>query len=447
MMQARNAVSGFGLILLGGILVLALMPKIDLPSLSSGKNAVEKDSLAAKPEFPGNDEIQKNWPVFRGPGGIGISTHKRDAISWNGQSGEGILWKTEIPLPGNNSPLVWGNHVFLSGATDKEKEIICYSLDKGELLWRGSVKNVPGNTGKKIKQSADAGFAPSTMACDGTRVYAIYPDGDVACFDFDGKLVWAKNMGTPDSIYGYASSLNFYRNRLIIQYDQGVADDEKSVLYALDGKTGNVAWQTKRPVANSWTSPVVINSGSSEQIVTCSEPWVIGYNPDTGEELWRANLMGTDLAPSPTYGKGMVYVVQPNESLFAIKIDGKGDVTNSHVAWKKEALAPDICSPVSNGDFVFLLTTSGILSCHDGASGEKIWDHDFKTSFFSSPIIEGEWVYLLSEEGVMHRVKAAKVFEESGQAAIHERMSATPAFLDGRIIIRGEKNLYCVGRK
>ena len=378
---AQKAISILGLIIVCFAVVLSLLPRIELEPSPSSKKDGQKGIASAKPEFPTQAEILKNWPVFRGPGGVGVSTHEKIPVSWNGQTGEGILWKTALQtLPGNNSPIVWGNRLFFSGATEKEKEIYCFSTGKGELLWKGPIKNVPGNTGKKINASKDSGYAPSTMACDGSRVYAIFVDGDVACFDFDGKLLWAKNLGTPDSIYGYATSLNFFQNRVLIQYDQGTADDGKSVLYALDGKNGNIAWQTKRPVANSWTSPIIINSGTDEQLVTCSEPWVISYNPVSGEELWRANLMGTDLAPSPAYGKGRVFVVQPNESMFAIKPDGRGDITESHVAWKKECLAPDICSPVSNGDLIFLVTSSGIMSCYDTQSGEMAWDHDLKNA-------------------------------------------------------------------
>jgi len=423
------------------------MQRSETPFPASESQASSATSAVQVAEYPSPEEMQKNWPRFRGPGGLGTSAYDRVPIHWDGKTGDGVLWKTEILLPGNNSPIVWGDRVFISGADEKKKEVFCYSLQSGELLWRSAVDNVPGSPAESPVIFEDTGYAPSTMACDGSRVYAIFPNGDLIAFQFDGKRAWAKNLGVPESPYGYASSLALYQDLLFVQYDQGGKEDGKSMLYALKGKTGELAWQSQRPVGSSWTTPIVIDAGKGKQLVTCSDPWMIAYEPGKGEELWRANLLGTDLAPSPTFAADKIFAVKPNEKLYAIRPDGRGDVTNSpNIAWSKDCPAPDICSPVSNGELVFLIA-GGYLTCYDAQTGEMVWEHSFDETFQASPSLAGGWIYLLSESGNAYRVKAAREYEESPKSLLDEWLRASPAFMDGRIVIRGDRNLYCIGDK
>lgn len=444
----RRAIHVLGASIIGGVLAAYAMQRSETPFPASKSQEPNVASAAPAAEYPSPDEIQKNWPRFRGPGGSGISAYDRVPTHWNGQTGEGVLWKTEVLLPGNNSPIVWDDRVFISGADEKQKEVFCYSIQSGELLWRSAVDNIPGSPGKSPVIFEDTGYAPSTMACDGSRVYAIFPNGDLIAFHFDGQRAWAKNLGVPESSYGYASSLAFYQNLLLIQYDQGGKEDEKSTVYALEGKTGEIVWQSKRQVGSSWTTPIVIDTGKGNLLVTCSNPWVIAYEPGTGEELWKAKLMGADLAPSPIFAAGKIFAVKSNEILYAISPDGRGDVTDSpSIVWQKDCSAPDICSPVSNGELVFLVNSGGVLSCFDAPTGEMVWEHTFDDTFQSSPSLAGEWIYLLSENGNTYRVKAAREYEESQKSFLDEWLRASPAFLDGRIIIRGDRNLYCIGGK
>jgi outer membrane protein assembly factor BamB len=438
----RNAIGGMGILLLTGIILLALIPKIPL------ETSVAENVIAQVPAYPSKEEMQDNWPRFRGTDGLGISTHQNIPTNWDGESGAGILWKTEIILPGNNSPIAWGDKVFITGADAKEKAIFCYSAINGDLLWRGDIKNIPGGGGKKVEVFEDTGYAASTMATDGARVYAIFANGDLACFDYDGNQVWAQSLGVPDSVYTFATSLAMYQNLLLIQYDQGGEEDELSALIAIDGKTGQIAWRQKRPVANSWTTPIVVDTPVGEQIITCSEPWVISYNPATGEELWRAKLMGTDLAPSPVYAKGIAFVVQPNEAVFAIKVDGRGDVTETHVIWTTDCPAPEISSPVCNDEHIYLLATMGLVGCYDIQTGDLIWEHEIEDNFQASPVLIGEWLYCFAESGKTYRLKVGKEVEISTETPlIDEWIRSSPAFMDDHLFIRGDKLLYCIGNQ
>ncbi len=423
------------MVLLGiGSLVLALMPKIEFPAGAAGGAAASAE------------DANKAWPSFRGPGGSGISAHTNVPMDWDGQSGKGILWKSKVPLPGHNSPVVWGSRVFLSGGDPNGLQVYCFDAASGALLWTGNVTRAAPKQGEEpFEPMEDTGFCASTVATNGRHVCAIFATGDVGCFDFNGRKVWEKSMGIPDSSYSYASSLAMYRNLLLIQYDQGGVEDGLSALIALDTFSGNVVWQTKRPVGNSWSSPIVATVGDQAEVITCADPWVIAYEPAKGTELWRAKCLAGDIAPSPIYSNGLVFAIEPYSKMVAIRTGGQGDVTKTHIAWTMEDGGPDICSPLSNGQVVYLLATEGLLSCYKVSDGTKMWEHDFLEYFRASPSLVGDKVYLLSEKGVMFIIQAGPEYRQLAKCTLGEECYASPAFADGRIFIRGLHNLYCIG--
>lgn len=198
---------------------------------------------------------------------------------------------------------------------------------------------------------------------------------------------------------------------------------------------------------DSWASPIVTTVAGHEQIVTIADPWAIAYDPATGRERWRAKVMGGDIAPSPVAAAGMVFAIQPYSKLVAIRADGAGDVTKTHVAWKAEDNVPDICSPLATDAFAMALTTQGVLTCFDVKDGKKLWEHDFEIECFASPSLVGDRVYVLSGEGTTILVAAAREFKELGRAELGEHANASPAFMDGRIYIRGKKHLFAIGQK
>jgi outer membrane protein assembly factor BamB len=405
--------------------------------------------LATRPVIDFGEEPPKKqvWPRFRGPGGLGLSASENVPANWSAGTGEGILWKTKVPLPGYNSPIVWGDRVFLSGADANERVVYCFDALSGKLLWHGNVPDLALEGAEPVEPGEGTGFAAPTMVTDGRRVYAIFATGDIGCFDFQGRAVWAKNLGPPDSSYGYASSLAMYRDLLLIQYDHGAAEDGKSKLIALNVFLGHTVWEQKRPVPNSWTSPIVAEIGGQHQIITCGDPWVIAYdaNDPSGAELWRADCLGTDVAPSPIYAGGLVFGIEPYARLVAIRPDGRGDVTKTHIPWINEEGAPDICSPVSNGTLIFLLTTDGLLNCHKVTDGKKLWEEDLREDFIASPTLVGDRLYVLSQKGVMFIIEVDTEYKELARCELGENCHASPAFVDGRIYIRGKKNLYCIG--
>ncbi len=444
---SRVSVGLVGLCVVGGALGLFLMPGLDLspPDTNASPTAGQPTIAAMAP--PTTEEIARNWPRFRGPGGQGIAPFDALPLRWDAPDGEGILWRTEIPLPGFNSPIVWDDRVFLSGADETRQEVFCFHAVSGELLWRSPVVVGAGGRDEDLEIWEETGYAASTMACDNTRVYAIFATGDLACFDFDGKKVWDRGLGTPDNAYGFATSLLVYEGMLIVQYDQGGDDDDQSLLFAVDGATGQRVWQRIRPVANSWTTPIVIERSDGDLLVTCSDPLVIIHDPQTGREIWRADLMGADVAPSPVASRGLVYMVQPNESVYALPLDGSGIVADDQIVWTIDECIPDICSPLCTEELIFLLTTMGTLACFETATGAKLWEHDLDGEFNASPSLVGDMVFVASLDGKMFAVDAAREFHERGSAALCEGTFCSPAFARGRMYIRGETSLFCFGKE
>ena len=431
---SRLAVTTAIVVLGFGALLLAVRPEIAF-----------FDTTQVDTSIPSPEQISKNWPRFRGPEGLGISAYTNVPDHWDGKTGEGILWKTEVPLAGMNSPVVWEDRVFLSGGDPNSLEVYCFDASNGRLLWTGNVRQLSLKEGEEpLDVMEETGYAAPTVATDGRRVYAIFAPGVVGSFDFDGNKIWEKDLGMPDNMYGYASSLAMFENLLLVQYDQGTVEDGKSVFIALESFSGRKIWEAKRPVGSSWTSPIVTQIDNRYQLVTCSNPWVIAYNPADGTELWRADCLGADVAPSPIFASGLIFVIEPNMKTVAIRPNGHGDVTGTHIAYKID-FAPDICSPVSNGKMIFLLSSDGLLCCYKTEDGTKLWEKELREYFQASPSLVGDKLYLLSEEGVMFIVEAGPEYKEAEKCELGEKSFASPAFVDGRIYIRGQKNLYCIG--
>ena len=390
-------------------------------------------------------QIAGNWPRFRGPGGAGVSAHENVPTHWDGRTGKGVLWKSAVPLPGNNSPIVWGNRIFLTGANDKRREVYCFSADTGKLLWRKGPVVVGTRVGVPEVQE-DTGFAAPTCVTDGQRVFAMFANGDVGAFDFEGKQIWAQNLGLPENIYGHASSLEIASGALIVLFDQGMEEESKSRLLALDLASGEEIWSTSRDVPNSWASPVRITAAGREQVITSGDPWVIAYDPIDGSEIWRVKCLHGDIGPSPVLAGELVLASNVRAALAAIRPDGQGDVTQTHVAWTADEGLPELCSPVSSGELVWLLTMSGELTCYDVGSGKKLYEEFLERVFIASPGLAGDRLYLLSEDGEMCILQAGREYKLLGTAHLGEKAFASPAFTDGRVYIRGEKNLYAIGK-
>lgn len=425
-----------GLVTLGGVAALLMTSAAPLAFVEAKETG---------PSYASMEEKRLQWHRFRGPDGGGVSVFTNIPTEWDGATGKGILWKTAVPLPGNNSPVIWNDRIFLCGATEQKQEVYCYDANAGRLLWTGDVPVSPAATQARIDPMEDTGRSASTMAADGKRVYAIFVTGDIAAFDFHGRRLWHKSLGVPESAYGYASSLETYQDRVIVQYDQGDGSEDLSRLYALDGTSGRIVWEVKREVPNSWTSPVVVEIEGRPQLITLTDPWALASDPADGAEIWRADCLGGDVAPSPIYAGGLVLAIEPYSHLVAIRPTGQGDVTETHIAWTMDEGGPDICCPVADGQHVYLLESHGLILCCRLADGEKVYEQDLRDNFTASPSLAAGRLYFLSMDGVMTIAEAGPEYKELGKCELGEKCHASPAFGNGRLYIRGLENLYCIG--
>lgn len=418
--------------------------------LLAGACALSGIARGQTPGPPQAEELRRSWPSFRGPEGSGISAYRNIPTQWDGASGRGILWKTRTPLPGANSPIVWKDRVFLSGATGEGREVFCFDRATGEIVWRKQVTGGSAPADRPIKVSKATGLAAPTMATDGGFVYAMFANGDVAGFDFSGSQIWVRSLGVPRNHYGQASSLATYDGRVIVQLDQGKPDDERSKLLALDGATGETAWQVTRAVPSSWCSPIVVRPKGQHLIVTCSDPWVIAYSAQSGAEIWRADCLApAEIGPSPIYSGGVVFAANDFAAVSAIRADGAGDVSRTHIAWTADVGLPDVCSPLATDRFLLLLASYGGLTCFDKRrGGDPLWEEDFDEEFVSSPSLVGNRVYLFARNGKAWIVEpTTEKCKRIAEADLGEECVTSPAFQDGRIYIRGKQHLFCIGNR
>lgn len=449
---ARWAVAGLGAAVLALGAWLGLAPSGSVPGPSAAQSAAAPAPVAASKagpaDFAPDAEMAANWPCFRGFRGTGISDEKGIPTSWDAESGKNILWKTEVPLPGHGSPVIWGDRLFLSGASETARKVFCFDAAGGKLLWSQEVPGTPQSTREPPKVSEDTGYAASTTATDGRRVFAIFANGDLGAFDFDGKLVWARSLGVPKNEYGHASSLVTCKNLLVVQFDQGSGKDGLSKLMGLEATTGKTVWETVRKVPASWSTPIVARVGDQDLLVATGNPWVIAYNPADGSELWRAECLKEDIGPSPTAFGNVVYAVNNFPQLSALKADGRGDITKSGMLWMGEDGLPDTCSPLATERQVFLLSSAGTLTCYAAGSGELKWEKDFDSEFYASPGMAEGRIFLVGKEGNCWVVEPGEEdAKEVGTGELGEHCVASPAFAKGRLYLRGTTHLFAIGAK
>ena len=441
-LHVRTAVTLSAAALGAAGLYLAQRPVGGQPNDSTAQNDVE---AITAPAFATFDEAMKQWPSFRGADGSGVCRFADIPDDWDGASGRNVLWKTELSLPGHNSPVIWGDRVFLSGATEASQQVYCFDLHTGALLWTGDVKLHDDPARADMHIMDDTGYAAPTVVTDGIRVCAIFAGGDAGCFSVDGRKLWERHLGVPQSAYGYAASLTAFEKNVIVQFDV-TYDTDSSRLIALDWQTGRTAWQTARPVPNSWSSPTVVQVGDTPQLLTSGSPWVIAYDPYTGRELYRVDCLGGDVAPTQVFADGKIIAIEPYNAIAAVKTEGAaGDVTKTHLAWRTSANIPDICSPVSNGVLVWTLTTDGELVAFDLADGSEVYSHALSTEVQASPNIVGDSLYILTVRGAMIVAGTGREYSEIKRLELGEKCYASPALMPGRIVIRGQKYLYGIG--
>ncbi len=416
-----------------------------------------------------------NWAGWRGPEGQGISDEKNLPVEWS--ESKNVRWKTPIPGRGFSSPIIWGNRVFLTTAIEGDVipgqkavvhniggqefkhpdwvssdrshtfKVICLDTESGKMLWEKTAYEGKVFDHRHRKSS----FASPTATTDGQYVYAYFGSEGLYCYDFKGNEIWKTSLGgVPTLGMGVGTSPVLYENLLIIQCDQD--GGENSFITALDKKTGKEAWRQKRPVQVSWTTPVIARSGSRAELITNGNEWIISYDPATGKEWWRCKGVESNAIHTPLVGPGFVIVSAgyPAKRTIAIKLGATGDISGTpNVMWKYEKGTAYVASPILYSDYLYLVTDKGILSCLDPRTGEVKYEGGrvpVPASFMASPVAFEGNILLPSEDGDTFVVRAGLKHEIVRTNSLGEPVYTTPSIAGGKIFLRGEKNLYCIGR-
>ena len=405
----------------------------DLPAPGKKRSAGRESRTAAATVSIQLSEV--NYPAFRGQGNNGIAGGTGYPTEWNGATGLNIKWKIPNPKPGQSSPVIWGNKLFITGAGDGEIAIWCIDKNTGEILWKGSGKDFPEASAEEPESDEDAGMAVPSPAVDDEFICAMFGNGNIVCYDHDGNFKWGKNMGVPSSTYGYTASLLLYEKILIAQYDS----QDKISISGFDANNGDIKWETVRTGRPVNSSPALAIFDGAAEVVVNGNPNVSAYDPLTGKELWSVPGVSGDVAASSAINSNTVYVSSDYYKLLAIRHD-----RNVRALWEDNYYTPGVPSPVANDDYVFLALDHGDVACYNAQTGELLWNEILNYPYYASPIICDGKVWMLDRYGIMHIIEAADKFNIIAANEIGEPTDATPAFSEQKIYIRGRQNLYCV---
>ncbi len=387
--------------------------------------------------------LAADWPSWRGPTRDGRAPGTGYPLNWSAT--ENVTWKTPLPGSGHSSPIVVGNRVFVTGCVEKDKARVLYCLDKatGEVKWERVVLVSPLE-GKHALNS----FASSTPACDGERVYVSFfdkPRARVYCYSVAGEKLWEKSPGEFHSKHGFCSSPLLHKDLAIVNCDQ----DAVAYVVAFDKRTGEEKWRIDRPnQTRSYCPPVVFEAAGRKQMVMTGSKCVCGYDPDTGKQLWIVDGPTEQFVSSMVHANDLFFLTAgfPEYWVMAIKPDGLGNVTKSHIAWSKKNEGGYVPSPVADGNWFFTAADNGIATCWDAKTGALKWKERIGRHFSGSAVAAEGRIYFIDDDGVTTVVKASDTFEILAKNPLGEKCYTSPAFADGAIYVRGEKHLYKIGK-
>lgn len=387
--------------------------------------------------------MAQNWPSWRGTNGDGSSPDKNLPVAWGA---ENVAWKTAIPGEGFSSPVIWGDRIFLTSALSDSQErlLLCYAKKDGSLLWKKSVLTAPFE-----RKHPDNGYASSTPATDGKRVYvAFQADEDVvvSAFSLEGVLIWQVKAGTFASPHGFCSTPLLYNDKVILN----VGSKNGAYVVALRSSNGSQAYRIENPQNQlAYSTPLIRSISGKTQMIVAADKRISSYNPDNGALIWRVDGPADEYAASPVFDDASGLVIAsscyPRCVLYAINPAGQGDVTQTHVVWKQTKGAPYTPSPIVMNGYLFTVTPQGVLHCIEAKSGTILWTRESGAQY-ASPVSANGLVYNMNDKGELTVIKPGPAFEQVGSASLGENALASPAISEGRFYYRGLSHLFCISK-
>jgi outer membrane protein assembly factor BamB len=405
-----------------------------------------------------------NWERFRGPNGTGVVADKNIPVEFG--ANKNIVWKTSLEGVGNSSPIVWGNRLFLHATSKdgKTRSLLCIDTANGKTLWERSVP------GLHVTIRPDSSFASSTPTTDGSAVFVSFWDGKnvfLHAFDFQGKKLWSKNLGTFNSQHGAGASPILYKDKLILAHDMDKDDfvtkkinERPSTLMAFNKKTGELLWESPRTAERTcYSAPFLLHKpGKSEpELVITSTTAVTGYDLANGAKLWEAKDWQKDhpKAPfrtvaSPTLVGDVLCVCAGGDAgRYAIGLDLKGATTKTPPPrlWENRKDFPYVPTPLAHGEHIYFVNDAGLAGCYHARTGKREWlERASDAGFHASPLLIDGKIYAANVAGDVYVLDASPMYRLIARNELGEVIRATPAVAGGRMYVRGERTLWCVGK-
>ena len=404
------------------VLTLALMPA---GLLSQGGGEVRMLSVTG--------EGAKYWPRWRGPSGQGYVPAGKYANTW--APNRNVRWRVAVPGAGNSSPIVWGDRIYLTTAQDRgaKLSLLAFNRADGEQLW----ESVVPTDGLIEHAHQKNGHASATPVTDGRMIYASFGRHGLVGFDMTGKIVWHRKFGPIDNYHGPAGSPVLYKDRIFLYQDHDGTPTQRAFVAAFDSKTGRTIWETPRTETVGWGTPVVISTGTRDELVVNSQRRVAAYDPETGKELWTVRGMTFEVIPTPVVGEGLVFTSSGRAGpTFAIRPGGSGDVTSTHVAWSSAKGSPFVPSGIVHDGLLYLVNDmQSILTVYEARTGTLVYQGRMgvaqREGFSASPVVVNNELYFTNDEGQTFVVKAGREFNLLHTNSLGERTLASPALVDG----------------
>jgi outer membrane protein assembly factor BamB len=389
-----------------------------------------------------------DWPEFRGPTGQGVAGEVALPVEFG--KGKNQVWMKPLPGKGWSSPIVYGNRIYLtaavpvkdSAAGDESLRTLCLDAKTGKILWDREVFLQDGANAPRIHGKNS--HASPTPLCDGKHLYVHFGHQGTACLDLEGKVLWRNTMFKYAPVHGNGGAPIIVDDALVFGCDGG----DQAFIVALNKNTGERIWKTDRNVEVdrkfSFSTPLAIEVKGRKQIISPASNMVGAYDPKTGKEIWRVEYDGYSVIPRPVFGHGLVFICTGYglPSLLAIRPDGAGNVTRTHVAWSTRKSAPHTPSLLLVGNELYMVSDRGVASCLDAKTGKVHWQNRLDGNYSASPIVAGGKIYFLSEEGTATVIEAGKKFKQLAKNPLGERALASYAVADGALFVRTARGLY-----
>ncbi len=396
----------------------------------------------------------ENWPAWRGPTGDGVSTETGLPVEWDTE--RNIAWKLPMPAWSGSTPIVWGDRIFLNVAVDDDDiELWCLDRDSGERIWQ---RHLSGGNRRLRKQNMSS---PSPVT-DGEHVWVMTGTGILKAFDIDGNERWMRDIpasyGPFGLNWGYASSPLLHDGALFVQVLHGMRTDDPSYVLRIDALDGETVWRVERPTLavrespDSYSTPALLEYDGTTEIVITGGDAVTGHDPETGQELWRADGLNPTrqrdyrIVASPLVHDGVIYAPTRVRPLLALRPGGRGDVLDTHVVWSSDD-GPDVPTPVTDGEYFYVVNDRGIVYVTDAKTGAPVYGPERirRGTYSASPVLADGRIYVTNESGMTTVLRTGPEFEVLAENDFDDYVLSSPAVSEGQLFIRTTGHLYAIG--